>query len=569
MSHQYSLNLTIRGKEDGGLSGPDLLKAGSDVVRDWLTDRSSVDVDAPSGTWKSDTGCGEVITIEDDVIEDVALFALKWEHGDRDDAPFRWRTQVSLATEGSDVEAAVRVEVLDSDGNAPMELDRSSYPHPDRPRIVPMLIEQFDCYFGTEPLTSRTRHVSEGEAARFTWQTIMNPERSLPVVVVSMPRAGCQDIDPTLSSGRLAGRLAGLATVVVYDQEATWELGRMLGRRFSCFNGATRMYLPQWSPDDDTHKHELWLADPSLSESQTSQAIFDRCTEFVVQMPRYAGQRVIDNASARTREKRALESFRGLVEEEVIRTHVQPLVAKVGVLEGESETLRRDLESSKQSAKSAHEDRQLRLEYENENERLTTQARARVEQIKLLETDKENLVAELSEYRRGPRQHDTTGDHATDEREDEQSRSGREVRTVREAVDLANDQFLHLRFLRQAIDGALTSNYERPEEVYDAFRVLEDLAVKRSRGTIGTDVAVWLREQGIDFAAHESDMTMARWGAERRVTDEDGRVWSMEPHVKLGGGRGKNILRVHLEWDDESACWVIGHVVGHFTNTRS
>ena len=569
MSHQYSLNLTIRGNEDGGLSGPDLLKAGSDVVRGWLTDRSSVVVDAPSGSWESDTERGEAITIEDDLIDDVALFALMWEHGDREDAPFRWRTQVSLATEGSAVEAAVRVEVLDADENAPLDLDRSGYPHPDRPRIVPMLIEQFDCYFGTELLTSRASPVSEGEAARFTWQTIMNPERSLPIVVASMPRTGRQDIDPTLSSGRLAGRLAGLATVVVYEPEATWELGRMLGRRFACFNGATRIYWPQWSPDDDPYTHDLWLADTSLSESQTSQAIFDRCTEFVDQMPRYAGQRVIDNASARVHEKRELDVFRGLVEGEVMRKHVEPLFARVDQLERESETLRRQLESSEQSARSAQEDRQLRVEYESENERLTTQEREKDEQIRQLETDKLNLDAELSEYRRGPRQHDTTGDDATDGREDEQSRSGREVRTVREAVDLAKDQFLHLRFLRQAIDGALTSNYERPEEVYDAFRVLEDLAVKRSRGTIGTDAAVWLREQGIDFAARESDTTMARWGGERRVTDENGRVWSMEPHVKLGGGRGKNILRIHLEWDDESACWVIGHLVGHLTNTRS
>ena len=564
MSHQYSLNLTIRGNEDGGLSGPDLLKAGSDVVRDWLTDRSSVDVDAPSGTWKSDTGRGEVITIEDDLIEDVALFALKWEHGDRDDEPFRWQTHVSLAAEGSDVEAAVRVEVLDADGNAPIDPDGSDYPDPDRPRIVPMLIEQFDCYFGTEPLTSRASRVSEGEAARFTWRTIMNPERSLPIVVASIPRAGRQDIDPTLSSGRLAGRLAGLATVVVYEPEATWELGRMLGRRFACFNGATRIYWPQWSPDDDPYTHDLWLADLSLSESQTSQAIFDRCTEFVVQMPRYAGQRVIDNASVRVREKRALDSFRGLVEDEVMRTHVEPLFARVDQLEHEREDLQRRLDAAAQTTKAAEETREWNQQVESDNQRLTNDLRVRKAEVDGLQRDNDNLRTQLSVYLRGG-----GDDNGATDQEAEAIPADQGIDTIREAVEDAMSEFPHLRFLNRALDGAIASNYERPEEVLRTFAVLEELAVKRSRGSIGDDVAGWLRSRRVDYAPRETEIVMSKWGDERRVTDDAGKVWEMEPHIKLGGGRGKNILRIHLEWDQENSLWVIGHVGKHLTNTRT
>ena len=564
MSQPYSLNLTIRGNEDGGLSGPELLKAASDVVRGWLTDRSDLVTVTPGGSWESDTEGGELIKIEDDVIDDIALFVLMWEHGDREDALFRWRTHVSLATEGSDVEAAVRVEVLDADGNALTDPNRSDYPLPDRPRIVPMLIEQFDCYFGTEPLTSRARHVSEREAAQFTWQTILHPERSLPVVVVSMQRAGRQENDPTPSPSRLAGRLAGLATVVVYEPEATWELGRMLGRRFACFNGATRIYWPHWSPDDDPYTHDLWLADVSLSESQTSQAIFDRCTEFVVQMPRYAGQRVIENASVRAREKRELDSFRGLVEDEVMRTHVKPLFARVDQLEREREDLHRQLDAAAQATKVADETREWNQQLESENQRLSNELRGRNADVTLLQQDKENLRTQLSVFLLG----EGDDDGAADQRA-EAIPADEGMGTIRDVVDDARSRFDHLRFLNRALESARASNYERPDELLRTFEVLEDLAVKRSRGSIGDDVAGWLRSRGIDFAPRESPTVMSRWGDQRRVTDDDGTVWEMEPHIKLGGGRGKHILRIHLDWDEQNSHWVIGHVGKHLTNTRS
>lgn len=141
--------------------------------------------------------------------------------------------------------------------------------------------------------------------------------------------------------------------------------------------------------------------------------------------------------------------------------------------------------------------------------------------------------------------------------------------TVVEAVLLASKNFRSLHFLAEASDSAAESPYVYPDRVYATFRALDELADARTAGPLGMSVHDWLKEQGIDYAAHESGTTMGKWGDERTYR-YGGARWQMQEHVKFGVGPDpRHHLRIHLAWHEGESRWLIGHVGRHLTNTKT
>lgn len=86
---------------------------------------------------------------------------------------------------------------------------------------------------------------------------LYNPDRRLPVVVVSIDDDGGSQID----LGKLANRLSGTAHLRCIAIEPSFELTRLVGKRMSVFNGAIRIYMPGLEQEtEDPFKHPLWLA---------------------------------------------------------------------------------------------------------------------------------------------------------------------------------------------------------------------------------------------------------------------------------------------------------------------
>lgn len=86
---------------------------------------------------------------------------------------------------------------------------------------------------------------------------IEHADRCVPIVVVSTDRG--QVVLPELDS-KLAYDLAGLANVVVVDDDAAWALTDFLGPQFACYWGAVRLYWPHFSNSQDGFSHPLWTA---------------------------------------------------------------------------------------------------------------------------------------------------------------------------------------------------------------------------------------------------------------------------------------------------------------------
>ena len=573
MLTSYSLNLSIKpADDDESLGAADLLHSTRDVVRTWLEERTDLATHASegSGEWLDPVDeQRERLTIIDESTSDIALFSLDWEHADRGGDQLRWRTQLKAATSTDGVELAIQLDVLGLDLDGEPIGSLPDHVRIDSPRIAATLVERFNCHFGTQLITNRVHHVDAADSERFTWQTIMNPERQLPVVVVSRHHGRHrQDVGgPALDCDRLARRLAGLADVALYEPDATWALGRMLGRRFPCFGGAVRVYLPEWSPDDDTWRHLLLKPDVvGNDESAAGQEIFEYCAKFASELPRYPGLEVIDNAEASAREARERARFRDVVEEQVMNEYVEPLLQRLSDLEQERSTLSNEINNLKKKGQATQDTQRWNQELEAENEQLNQTVRDLNDKVTRLQRANENLRAQLPDPRESTRrnvfQSATTLDDDGVDREEAPA-------TMADVVRLASERFSRVEIMGPAARDALGSDFKRPAEVLGAFETLNDLGeLLAAGGSIGTTIENWLEERGVRYSALESDTTMGKWGDERRVSEE-GTVWEMQAHLKFGGGTGsgQNVLRVYLMWHETR--WRIGRIVSHLTNTKT
>lgn len=239
------------------------------------------------------------------------------------------------------------------------------------PRIVRELLDlPGSWYHGTSALRPKTAiqgfDAGEGLAAE-----IDHNGRSVPLLVVSAP-SGSATLPGIEAS--IAYDLAGLANVVVVDQDASWALTDVLGAGFSCYSGAVRLYWPHFSTTQDRFAHPLWTAERlrMLGATETEarerfrrhlrSAVF-RAAALSVNRPREIDdiRDTVDRAAIAALRERAtsLEEFERLAdsyaadndhlraERTELRAQIESLQNEVAKLEGDRQALIAHLEAAK------------------------------------------------------------------------------------------------------------------------------------------------------------------------------------------------------------------------------
>jgi len=114
---------------------------------------------------------------------------------------------------------------------------------PRCPALIRSLLELYtDWTFGGNAIGPATAEAIAGsEDAEILLSRLVSESRIRPIVVVSQNEG--EFVWPTLPD-ELAYDLAGLATVVSIDDEASWALTEHLGKKNSCYLGAVRLYWP-------------------------------------------------------------------------------------------------------------------------------------------------------------------------------------------------------------------------------------------------------------------------------------------------------------------------------------
>jgi hypothetical protein len=342
---------------------------------------------------------------------------------------------------------------------------------------------------------------------------IKNPERSLPLVVVS------QDQGLVLHPGiveAMSRDLAGVAVVAAATTSASWRLTNTLGVDWSCYNGAIRLYWPLSVTGEDPFRHPLWT-------------------------PR----RLLDGVSGT-----AEASGR-------IRTQLRRKILGLSTLTMPRHTLFDDverayrvqmLETRRKEVSTQQEELEL---YKEDNQRLYAENRVLSERVALLEVDLANTKAMLK--------------WATKESSDEVS-PDEEVppATMAAALETAKKKYNSLLVFGDDVGegiASLADDAGPPDKVLDYLRGLADLAAALRRGPLGATKVKWLEDRGFHVSG-ESDTILHNKAEMKLRTWHDGKEHrEFELHMKPSDATSPDrCVRIYFDWDVNTGRVAVGWI---------
>jgi len=220
------------------------------VVTNWLTSKGA-SVKGPTGVYQPEDGSVGTFSINEAVDDNRSWWMVQLDEQSAEG--LRFSVAVSITASNDRVSVYVTLEAgWTTSRIMPASVDARC------PRIVRELLNlPGSWYHGTSILRRKTAvegfDAGEGLAAE-----IEHSARSVPLVVVSVPNgsAALPGIDTSVDYD-----LAGLANVVVVDEDASWAVTDVLGSGFSCYSGAIRLYWPHFSTKQDRFAHPLWTGD--------------------------------------------------------------------------------------------------------------------------------------------------------------------------------------------------------------------------------------------------------------------------------------------------------------------
>lgn len=130
---------------------------------------------------------------------------------------------------------------------------------PHTPGFVQQVAETCVLTRGKSLLLAEPTFVDTQEKAEDLVTHLLEPERVLPTIVVTLPLVSATT-HPTFDIDALSRATLGLAHVMVVLQEFTWILTERFGRFRSVFGGAVRVYMPGFDEGSDPYLHHLVLA---------------------------------------------------------------------------------------------------------------------------------------------------------------------------------------------------------------------------------------------------------------------------------------------------------------------
>lgn len=388
------------------------------------------------------------------------------------------------------------------------------------PRIVRTLVGRGDARLGEHPIALAPQSVQPDSVDQLV-DLLLSKTRRHPIVVLSRdPYSEALSVDPVA----ISNALAGVASVhVLASKWAGFALSDEVGKRYSCYNGAVRIYWPRFTLDADPFFHRLWL--PSeLSDPGGSEAFARGLLRFVAA-----------TASLRFVEPEPIRAFR-------MRHDDARLTALKATKGGDYDAL------FEEYAKADAEARELR-------EKLEAVTREN-------ETLRENLSAAWSGAPETAAA--TPMAAAVDDRPD--------LKSVDEAVTEAERRTRHITFLEDAYSSARESPFKQPAKAYSALMAIDDVAGRWAEQLAGGPKLgprkEAFRQRGFEYKEDISQTSEGKWRDEYSYV-YDGKKVLFAPHITIGAKQPDKCLSVHMYWDETRRRVVIAHVGRHKTNTRS
>lgn len=285
----------------------------------------------------------------------------------------------------------------------------------------------------------------------------------------------------------------------------------------SCFDGAVRLYWPNFDRNDAPNDHPLFLPEKLQGYGARGRSIGDHLFGVLRRIAalRHSPGDIASEVrrSARREREEEVESLRNQIQEQTLSE--DELLDELETALDESDRLRQELDQV----------RSREQELRSEVERL-----------------RQNLAA-VYQYEEEEELVEQTGEAVPDEFD-----------SVLDALVEAERIHSHrLNVWEPALESADESEFARPHEVFDAVEAIAELGDEYFRsqdsgGSVGP-WSDWFEERGItQYAPQESESTMNEFGQDRIFTHE-GEQREIQRHVTLGGGDRVNCLQIYFEPD--------------------
>ena len=178
-----------------------------------------------------------------------------------------WSHEVTIAEQDGRLPQLSVRQILSTDANDPGFVASA-------PGFVRQLAERCGLFGAMGPLTDEAETYRDAIETDGLVERLTDAKRLLPIVAISRTRQGELLIDPN----QLAAKTIGLAHVVVVEPEATFGLTDRVGSKHSVFEGAVRLYMPDYDPDGSPYAHRLFLAEtvarnPAKTEAWLREAV--------------------------------------------------------------------------------------------------------------------------------------------------------------------------------------------------------------------------------------------------------------------------------------------------------
>jgi hypothetical protein len=389
------------------------------------------------------------------------------------------------------------------------------------PEVYRTILESRDWFAGGAPVRATPMQFDGPRGASTLVRVLQHHDRNLPVVAVSTMDGN--SVVPDLAA-MLARDLAGLAIIATVDEAASWTLTQELGKEWSVYLGAVRLYWPfRGHSHADAFDHPLWTAARLVGPDESGRSPANRL---------------------RTQLRRQLFA---------ISTYtISEPAALIAIRTEASEAHMQEL---RDRAEGGGEWQQLAEAYAEEN----TQLRASVAEH---ETQIEDLQAKLANLELAARYRHEPEDEAL--APEDLPRAS----TLREAVASARQ-----RFARQLTFGAdvergidtVSSDAGPPDRVFQYLQSLAEMTDERNSNGLGKDMIVWLRDAGVKCSNEtEGTLNNAAEMRQRRWDDGAGRARFFEQHLKpKDGTHPDHCVRIYFDFDDVSKKTIVGWVGRH------
>lgn len=296
ISPVYRLRCSLRGAE--GESVADVLGSAQETILDWLQSKlpEALPDDARLGGAFRVHVPGQ--RIEGASIDAHGIWAVRLEHPDMargGTSPVPGRTWIT--------DVAIRL-VDDADLLLGVQVLCASPPATDTPfaYTVPSFVRQLSQRLRLEAggrLRSKTWTLATDEDLRDLFWVLVHPDRCIPVVVLTQPDQARLRLNVRpflLDEDKLASWLVGTAIVVTLPSRLATTWTQFMGRTWSVYNGAVRIYRPGLDMEEDSpYEHPLFTAERVLATAyrgKTSEDAFQY--RLIDLLRRGAAERIMD-----------------------------------------------------------------------------------------------------------------------------------------------------------------------------------------------------------------------------------------------------------------------------------